>query len=223
MAKKLRIIFISLSVIFIGSVFSGAYFTDSESISSNEFQTGVWASTTATVSSTISPTTDPATEEIIITEFMANPSKVNDSVGEWFEVYNASASTVNFNGWRYRDSGSGNWSYIGIDITVGSGDYFVFGKSSNWYENGGVPVDYRVHSSFNLNNDNDSIVIEKPDGSGGYIIVDQINYDSSFVLSEGVSNMLKNLSLDNSFGANWQQSTVQYGNGDYGTPGGPNV
>ena len=226
MAERLRIIFISLSILFIGSIFSGAYFTDSESISSNLFSAGQWASpvTSPTVSPTTSPTVTPTSGEIIITEFMANPDAVNDEKGEWLEVYNASASTVNFNGWRYRDSGIGNWGYIGINVTVDPGNYFIFGKSLDQSENGGVPVDYRVVSSMTLNNNGDSIILEKPDGLGGYITVDEVVYDNStYTLSDGIANMLKDLSYDNSQSINWGQSTIPYGDGDLGTPGGPNV
>ncbi len=222
--RRLKSIFIIATTLFAVGSFTGAVFTSTSQVENNQFSTSEWASSTVTTSPTVSPTVTPSSSEIIITEFMANPSKVNNSVGEWFEIYNASGSTVNFKGWRYRDSGVGNWAYIGIDISVDAGNYFVFGKSLNQSENGGTPVDYRVVSSFNLNNDTDEIILEKPDGAGGYITVDQITYNNSdFILTEGISNMLKDLTSDNSQGVNWQQSTIPYGDGDLGTPGGINV
>lgn len=226
MARKLRIIFISLSVLFIGSIFSGAYFTDSESISSNEFQAGQWTSpaVSPTTSPTASPTVTPTSGEIIITEFIANPEEALDSKGEWFEIYNATSSTIDLYGWRYRQNDGADLTEITTHLMISSGEYMVFGKNADTSENGGVVLDYTMASNFNLNNNIDTIIIEKPDGVGGYITVDSINYDSSgFDIDSGISNILLDVTSDNSNPTNWGQSTIPFGDGDLGTPGGNNV
>jgi hypothetical protein len=51
--------------------------------------------------------TCPNPGDIIITEIMQNPSAVNDSEGEWFEVYNTTGADINLDGWEIRDDGLG--------------------------------------------------------------------------------------------------------------------
>ena len=44
--------------------------------------------------------------QILISEFMANPSGVADSQGEWLELWNGASISVNLEGWTLRDLGS---------------------------------------------------------------------------------------------------------------------
>ncbi|MEL6823079.1 MAG: endonuclease, partial [Calditrichota bacterium] len=46
-----------------------------------------------------------STGDVIISEIMKNPQVVSDSDGEWFELFNATASPIDINGWTIADDG----------------------------------------------------------------------------------------------------------------------
>lgn len=158
------------------------------------------------------PGGDPSPYDVVVTEVMVNPSAVSDSYGEWFELYNAGSSTVSMNGWLLLDNGSNehNVTSIGID----SGEYIVFGRNTDSAVNGGYDADY-VYSGFQLANSEDEIKLIDAEGR----IVDVIEYNSSFPYSSGASMYLKNITYDNAVDTSWAMSEVEYGSGDYGTPG----
>jgi len=215
MVNKLKTFMPLAAMLFIGVSYSGAYFSDSVSISNNTFSTG-----------DLNPPVVVEVGEIIITEFMANPAAVSDSLGEYFEIYNSSSSDINLKGWRYRDNGIGNWNLISEDLIISAGSYLVFVASDNSLINGGIAGGYKFASSFNITNTKDEILIQKPDGNGGWIEVDRIAYDKNDIdwdIVSGISNQLKDLSSDNLDTGSWNLSTTEYGVGDLGTPGGPNV
>src|SRR5687767_6827439 len=109
---------------------------------------------------------------LVITEIMANPSAVNDDVGEWFEVYNAGDQPANLLGYQIL-SGPGSPSEthtIGSAVVVPSGGYAVIGNNANSVTNGGVTVAYAYPGSgvgalFLNNSTTDWIALKKPDGS----------------------------------------------------------
>ncbi len=161
--------------------------------------------------------------EIKITEFMPSPKAVNDANGEWFEIYNSTDADINLNGWRYRDNGIGNFN-IAKDLIVQSKGYKVLVKDDDLATNGGIAGGYKLASSFNLGNKRDEIIIEKPNGSGGFVEVDRVEYDiaNAWIIVEGKSTKLNNIFLDNNVVSNWSLATTNYGLGDFGTPGGVN-
>ena len=83
---------------------------------------------------------------IIITEIMANPDDVSDSMGEYFEVYNKGLTPINLNGWNISDLGS-NYFVISEDLWVMVAEYVVLGISSDL--GAFINVDY-VYSNFYL-------------------------------------------------------------------------
>ena len=42
--------------------------------------------------------------DVVINEIMQNPAAVGDDVGEWFELYNLTATGIDINGWTVRDN-----------------------------------------------------------------------------------------------------------------------
>lgn len=245
MTNKIKLLLAIFSLIFIGTAYSGAYFSDSVEISDNYFMTA-GLTITPTCQNYPGPDFCPANHrivmtgtdengcpiyscqyqppEIIITEILANPDKINDNRGEWFELYNNSDADINLKNWRYRDSGTGNWNIIQNDLVVGTKSYLVFIKNSNAAENGGIIGGYQMASNINLNNNSDELLIEKPDGNGGYTNVDTVSYDVSkgWLVTSGKSMKLNDLALDNDLLSSWSLSAIPYGLGDFGTPGGAN-
>jgi len=155
--------------------------------------------------------------DLVITEIMQNPSAVLDSEGEWFEVYNASGSSINMNGLIIKDDGTNTFT-VGSDVIIAAGAYALFAENADHLTNGGLPtVDYDYPSTFVLANGDDEIVI-----MDGTTEIDRVNYDGgpSFPDPNGASMMLVDVSYDNNVGANWaEESNETYGDGDYGTPG----
>jgi len=153
---------------------------------------------------------------MVITEFMANPSEVNDSAGEWFEVYNPGSSAVDLNGWQIKDA-TGSHT-ISTAVSVGPGQYKVLGINTNTTTNGGVNVAYD-YGSMGLTNSGDTISLYNKAGNA----VDTVSYTSSWAITSGASLSLKDPSLDNSVSSNWCVETAPWTGsaGDKGTPGQP--
>ena len=68
-----------------------------------------------------------STGDLIITEFLADPSALNDD-GEFFEIFNTTDSTINLNGLTFTEDDGTNESFtVIIDAFVNPGEFFVLG------------------------------------------------------------------------------------------------
>ncbi|MFZ5916290.1 MAG: Ig-like domain-containing protein [Chloroflexota bacterium] len=160
----------------------------------------------------------PVLPALVINEIMQNPAAVDDSVGEWLELYNPTAADVDINGWTIWDNGSdshliGN----GGPLIIPAGGYLVLARNGDAAINGGVKVDY-VYTSFTLANSDDEVVLL----DGDLNEIDRVEYSGSLPWPDptGASMALKDPALDNNVGENWvEETTAHYGDGDFGTPG----
>ncbi|MFK7793850.1 MAG: lamin tail domain-containing protein [Gammaproteobacteria bacterium] len=154
------------------------------------------------------------TGDLLISEVMANPSAVSDTNGEWFEIFNASAKSIDINGLIISDDGSNSHQINnGAGLFIASGAYLVLGRNINLTENGGYSADY-VYSNFTLGNTLDQIVL-----SDNTSEIARLNYTGAPFGANGVSAELIN-QLTNTNQSNYQLSqNDQYGLGDTGTPG----
>lgn len=158
--------------------------------------------------------------DIIITEIMQNPDASDDAKGEYFEVYNTTANTIDLQGWVLSDLGT-NTHTINTSVLVAAYGYVVLGKSTDLVINGGTPVDY-AYTSYTLGNTDDEVVLSF-DGT----VIDMVAYDGgvSFPNPVGASMELAVQaynSVDNDIGKNWGVATTSFGSGDFGTPGATN-
>jgi len=144
--------------------------------------------------------------DLLISEVMANPSVVSDANGEWFEIFNASASAIDLNGLILSDDGVDSHTINAGSLLIASGDYVTLGRNADSVTNGGYTADYVYSNFFLLANAGDEIVI-----SEGIAEIARLNYLGSFVQA-GVS---MELNSDGTYSA----ATVAYGSGDFGTPG----
>ena len=62
--------------------------------------------------------------DIVVTEFMADSDAVSDTVGEWLEIYNATTSAIDLNGWTIKDDGSNTYTFP-VSVVVPAQSYFV--------------------------------------------------------------------------------------------------
>jgi hypothetical protein len=150
-----------------------------------------------------------AAGELIITEFMANPAAVSDTNGEWFEIFNSTASAIDINGLVLRDEGSNSHTVSSTTpLWIEAGAYFVLGRNTDSASNGGYQADYG-YSNFSLNNSSDAIILEW-DGA----IIDALVYSSS----DGLTVAGNSAELT-ATGFQLTAINQQYGLGDIGTPG----
>lgn len=154
--------------------------------------------------------------KIVITEVMVNPAVVSDSYGEWFEIYNNDTTIIDLNGWKIADSENDLHEIQSdvMEIIINPGEYLVLGRNGDSNVNGGYSADYE-YSGFQLSNSSDEIFLIDADG----MIADALEYSSSFPFSSGASMYLPDPNSDNTIEENWYMSGLQYGDGDYGTPG----
>ena len=157
--------------------------------------------------------------DIIITEIMPDPAAVDDTEGEWFEVYNTTDSPINLNGWILHDNNG--TQIIAGDNIIASHDYFVFCCNETLATNGGVPTDYEYSDVYpgglQLANAGDVVKICTP----GDVIIDSVQYTSSWPYGAGYSMQLKDVTYPNDDDTSWcaAQSAWTGSAGDNGTPG----
>jgi Lamin Tail Domain len=153
--------------------------------------------------------------DVIVTEFMANPSLVADNLGEWFEILNVSNTTIDINKWKIKDNGTNNHTINNAGpLLIAPGTTLVLAINSNSNTNGGLTVNY-TYSGFTLANTTDEIILTDSLGT----VIDQIAYSNpangkSWNLDPAHYN-----ATDNDNFTYWCPATLIYGLGDFGTPG----
>lgn len=158
--------------------------------------------------------------DLIITEIMKDPAvPINDTDGEWLELYNPSSSVIyDIGGCVLRDRGSDTLTLAG-PILIPPGTYFTLARTAN----PGFTPDHAFGptTQFQLANSDDEVVLV----CGGEEI-DAVEYlPTTFPSVPGQSLSLNPNVLDaelNDLGQNWCPGTGEYSTGNQGTPGAPN-
>ena len=167
---------------------------------------------------------------VVINEMMPNPAgTVQDSVGEYVELYNAGTLRTNLNGFIVADNTAGVADTIKTDLYVAPGGYVLLGRSADTSKNGGITPDYLYTSKIGTtstsltfsNSGSEFFRVRAPTG----VTVDSAGYASgSTTAVSGVARELKNPALDNTAvdGTNWGAATTVYdpttANNNRGTP-----
>ncbi len=110
---------------------------------------------------------------LVINEIMRNPEAVDDTSGEWFEIYNPEIYPANLQGWTVKDL-SGESFKIADAVIVPAKGYAVLGINSDSLTNGGAPVDYE-YAGFTLDDTSDAILLLSPDST----LVDSVAWDAT--------------------------------------------
>ncbi len=164
----------------------------------------------------------PAQAQVVINEIMQNPSAVSDDDGEWFELYNPTASPVDVNGWTVRDNDNDSFVIVhGGPLLVPAGGYLVLGNQLDPAINGGITVQYQF-SDMVLANSSDELVLF----DDSMTEVDRVEWDdgTTFPDPNGESmELARDPGLDNNAGASWCDGYLRFGDGDHGTPGEANT
>ena len=153
---------------------------------------------------------------IVITEIMPDPDAVSDSYGEWFEIHNTTDSTIDIEGWTIKDTDNDEHIITNdaMSVLIEPGDHFVMARNSDEALNGGLFADY-AYSVFTLSDSEDEIILTDNTGA----VVDEVHYTNEWTFGNGITMEIHDVELSNNVTENWYASTVQYGDGDYGTPG----
>ena len=173
----------------------------------------------------------PAVGELVFTEIMAKSVAGTPDYGEWVELHNPTKKTIVLDGLTFR------YKAVLVTIpastpakTIGPGGYFVFGRSDDQVQNGGVPVGWGWGASISLSNSSGLIAIEHQG-----VVIDEVSYatDGTWVyVTAGRSHSLQPSVLNavaNNSGSNWclasdTAGAPTFGNPAlYGTPGKANV
>jgi uncharacterized protein len=154
---------------------------------------------------------------------MARPHRLDDTVGEWFELYNAGNTTVNLQNWKVADGEQTSQFFFispSAAANLAPGDFYVLARSSSAH----VTANFVYSSLFNLHDTVDDIILY--DASGGE--QDRVEYDTdnNWKVARGRSMALELPSVNNNIASNWCLSNAFYGpptaspqGRDQGTPG----
>jgi hypothetical protein len=163
--------------------------------------------TPAGPTTTTTTTTLPELPNLVISEFLADPSSLSDVDGEYFEIYNAGAEAVDMLGLTV---GNGATSMlITSSLVVAPADYVVFGRTIS-AAGGAVDATF----SFSLVNVSGTIQV-----LSGETVIDQVTYSAT---TNGASTEVGAAFLnpvDNDNEANRCTAISLFDGIDFGTPG----
>jgi cysteine-rich repeat protein len=160
---------------------------------------------------------------LVISEFMSNPAKVPDELGEWIELYNPGAQEVVLNGLSLQAGISAPVAHVIAGpqaYVVPAKGYFLLAMSADPAKNGGLPKPGYVYGKVALSATSSVLSLRS-----GATVIDQLQYDKAWPLVTGKSTALDPGALDmamNDTPTAWCKGQLPYGAGDFGSPGAPN-
>ena len=104
----------------------------------------------------------PSAGDVVISEFMATPSKVADSFGEWVELTNTTDHDVDLSGCGLSDYGRNAYTFPD-GTTIAAGGRLVAARSDDSSWNGGVSADVALGEDFTINNADSYLTPDTPD------------------------------------------------------------
>ncbi|MGH9866893.1 MAG: lamin tail domain-containing protein [Candidatus Polarisedimenticolia bacterium] len=157
---------------------------------------------------------------VVINELMINPAAVGDAAGEYVELFNSGAVSIDLQGWVLRDDDFDSFGLpVGTPITLAPGASFVIAAGADPNLNGGLVPDL-VWSGFALSNSGDEVVLV--DGLGAE--QDRLAYTGSpFTDTAGRSLERVSPLLPTGAPLSWAVARGLFGAGDLGSPGGVNT
>lgn len=152
--------------------------------------------------------------QLVISEFMADPDTLSDKKGEWFELYNPSATvSYDLQSCVLADRGSDSHA-ISKSVVVAPQSYVILSKGTS---PGATPA-YVYPKGWYLANSGDEIIVK----CGGTVI-DEVDYDMGPNFTNPKKGASKSLdptylnAMDNDDGMYWCDGQNSY-NGDKGSP-----
>jgi hypothetical protein len=167
----------------------------------------------------------PEPGDLIINEVMINPEAVNDSMGEWVEIWNRSTLWITLEGLHLADDGVDDYVIDSIDgqpLVVGPDALILICSDADYWNNGGVDCDgtfyyWTLGGGFGMSNSSDEVILRSATG----VTLDQMSYLSGFSIegaSMGVDPDDATLT-GNDDPDNWCDQFGFMSQGDAGSPG----
>jgi PKD repeat protein len=172
----------------------------------------------------LGPVTPSAEGDLVISEIMKDPSAQGETVGEYFEIFNPTATPFTLLGCIISDDGIDSHEII-EEVVIESVAFATLAVSAVAVPN----PDYVYRSpippslTFFLDNNEDEVIL-----TCNGTVIDEVAYDNSFPNVPGASMNLDPGALDadaNDFGINWCNTPTivdSLPGGDVGTPGASN-
>ena len=144
-------------------------------------------------------------------------------MGEWFEIYNNTDSTISLIGLMIVHRNTGFFHLVFGEDSIMPRSYYVFGINENSETNGGVSINHQ-YLDIALSNTGDGIQLQNIDGT----VIDTVDYQVSgdWPLSTETNGRAIELlpgaydATANDYGYNWRAAFVRIPTGtDYGSPG----
>jgi len=123
-----------------------------------------------------------AINDLVITEYLANPVGIADADGEYFEIFNTTGSTINLGGLVIRDDGSNSFTVTAL--TLAAHNFAVFSNADGSAL--GIIPDYVYGGSMALTNTDDEIGLYRQDGTA----INQLSYDDGDFFGAGIAHEL---------------------------------
>jgi beta-lactamase superfamily II metal-dependent hydrolase len=160
----------------------------------------------------------PGPGDLIVSEYMNNPSKVSDSYGEYVEIFNPTTEDYSLEGVEFRDTGGDSFVFGG-SVLVAAGERFVYGACGHQDMNGGFDASaVWPYQEFFLGNASDEIILEH-----GSSVLDGVYYDDGATYPDPSGRSVERIDfLGSTQGSNFAEAQALFGDGDRGTPGAKN-
>ena len=112
----------------------------------------------------------PPTGEVLVNEVMAsNKDTLEDGDGDsadWIELYNASGTTVELEGWGLSDNPDAPFAWVFPSKTLLAGQFLVVWASGK----GSTGPSDELHTSFKLDASGEALVLTRPDGQPSDVV-----------------------------------------------------
>jgi hypothetical protein len=150
---------------------------------------------------------------LFVWEIQPDPVRVDDALGEWFELHNPGTDACPLAGWSFA-TGTSAKLLFDPSLTVPAGGYLTVARIDS-LENGGFRPDQILSSGWTLANASGSLRLWDSEGS----LRDSVAWGSGWPLKPGSSLERVSASCSGSAATCWGSATTRYGLGDLGTPG----
>lgn len=144
--------------------------------------------------------------DVIISEIMEDPAQVYDVDGEYVEVFNATATDVDLDGWTIKDGGGTHT--FSTSVIVPAEGFAVLCRNEDEDSNGGVSCAGEFTGPQLANGSDEVVLMDDTD-----MEIDRVEYDdTSWPTAEGASmEFLGAPGDENNDPANWQEATEKKG------------
>ncbi|MDF1561688.1 MAG: lamin tail domain-containing protein [Deltaproteobacteria bacterium] len=159
--------------------------------------------------------------DVMVSELMLSPVAAPVPDGQWIELSNTSAETLDLSGWILGDGTGSHTLSPGAPLLLAPGALHVLAFGDDPALNGGITGAEAFGSALTLSPAGGSLTL-----SCSTLTVDAVTWDGTWTFSNGAALQAGALTpgdpASNDGFTAWCDADTPYGDGDLGTPGAPN-